>query len=130
MFYRLKGKRGAPTSFYVVETQKTRAGTSRSGEKTRPYSFGEFDILAVSMEPATSKWSEFRFTVGNWLLPRPDAPSLMAVLQPVSLTPNDDWTDSLATAIEWFKAGRRKTISIENAAEGSAEGPASPETKE
>lgn len=119
MFYRVKGKRGASSSFYVVETQKTRAGTKRTGQKTRPYSFGEFDILAVSMEPATGDWSQFRFTVGNWLLPRPDAPTLLSVLQPVSLEPNEDWTDSLPTAIEWFASGLRKSISVERAAEGS-----------
>lgn len=69
--YRIPGKRGPATSFYVVETQKSRKGTNRaSGESTRPYRFGEFDILAVSMEPATNDWSQFRFTVGNWLIPR------------------------------------------------------------
>lgn len=112
-----KARRGHVSGFYVVETQKTRAGT-KGGNKTRPYSFGEFDILAVSMEPTTRDWSQFRFTVGNWLLPRPDAPNLLAVLQPVSLEPNEDWTDSLATAIEWFRSGQRKTVSIERAAAG------------
>jgi hypothetical protein len=71
--YRIPGKRGPNTAFYVVETQKSRKGTDRtSGESTRPYRFGEFDILAVSMEPATGDWSQFRFTPGNWLMPRRD----------------------------------------------------------
>jgi hypothetical protein len=123
--YRLPGKRGSMTSFYVVETQKSRKGIHRTtGETTRPYRFGEFDILAVCMEPATHDWSEFRFTVGNWLLPRPSSPRLIAVYQPVSLTPNDDWTDSLAKAIEWWRSKQKKTISIEKAAEGSGERPA------
>jgi hypothetical protein len=118
--YRRPGKRGSSSEFYVVETQKTRAGNdAATGEATRPYRFGEFDILAVSMEPTTGDWSQFRYTVGNWLIPRPKSPTLIAVLQPVSLEANDDWTDSLVTAISWFTSGHRKTISVEKAAEGS-----------
>lgn len=123
MLYRVKGKRMVAGSFYVVETQKTRAGKKRSttasseDQETRPYRYGEFDILAVSMEPSTGDWSQFRFTVGNWLLPRPTDPRLMAVLQPVSLAPNDDWTDSLATAIEWWQSDRKKIISFATAQE-------------
>lgn len=66
------------------------------------------------MEPATRDWSQFRFTVGNWLLSRKDNADLVAVYQPVSLQPNEDWTDSLATAIQWLGSGRKKTIAIEN----------------
>lgn len=110
--YRVPGRRGPATVFYVVETQKTRGGNKKlTGEKTRPYRFGEFDILAVSMEPSTQDWSQFRFTVGNWLLPRRDDAGLIAVLQPVSLTPNADWTDSLAIAIDWLHSNTKKTIS-------------------
>jgi hypothetical protein len=120
--YRIPGKRGPATAFYVVETQKSRKGTDRSsGESTRPYRFGEFDLLAVSMEPATGDWSQFRFTLGNWLLPRAEDPRLISIYQPVSLEPNEDWTDSLATAIQWLQSGHKKTISIERAAEGSGE---------
>lgn len=57
MRFRAKGRGTTMSGFYVVETQKTRSGQTKTGEKTRPYSFGEFDILAVSMEPATSDWS-------------------------------------------------------------------------
>jgi hypothetical protein len=118
--YRLPGKRGPDTAFFVVETQKSRKGTDRtSGQSTRPYRFGEFDLLAVSMEPATGDWSQFRFTVGRWLIPRPEDTALIAIYQPVSLEPNEDWTDSLVTAIGWLQSGERKTISIERAAEGA-----------
>jgi hypothetical protein len=121
--YRIPGKRGQASAFYVVETQKSRKGVDRtSGESTRPYRFGEFDILAVSMEPATSDWSQFRFTIGSWLIPRPNDPGLIAVYQPVSIEPNADWTDSLLTAIGWWRRKQNRTISIEKAAEGS--GPA------
>jgi hypothetical protein len=114
--YRVPGQRGPASAFYVVETQKLRKGVHRvSGANTRPYRFGEFDILAVSMEPATGDWSQFRFTVGDWLIARPGAPELIVVYQPVSLQPNDDWTDSLATAIRWWAEKRKKTISVEKA---------------
>lgn len=41
-------RRGSP--LFVVETQRTRSGINASGESTRPYRFGDFDILAVSMQ--------------------------------------------------------------------------------
>lgn len=98
-------------SQYVVETQRTRAGADRStGESTRPYRFGEFDILAVSMEPCTHDWSQFRFTLGSWLIPRRTDRSLIAIYQPVSLTPNDDWTDRLEQCIDWLNSAVKKTI--------------------
>jgi hypothetical protein len=95
---------------FVVETQKTRRGKDAAGEDTRPYRFGEFDILAVSLYPATNNWSRFAYTVGTWLRPRTHSPHLLEVLQPVAWTPNDDWTDNLETCIEWFRARIRKTI--------------------
>lgn len=96
---------------YVVETQRTRGGTdATTGEATRPYRFGEFDILAVSMHPSTGDWSRFMFTVGNWLVPRRGAPAQLETLQPVSINPDDDWTDDLLTSIEWFRSGHIKTI--------------------
>ena len=99
------------SDLYVTETQKTRGGTdAKTKNETRPYRFGEFDILAVSMQPTTKKWSDFRYTVGRWLLADPADKSLLLKFQPVSLIPNDDWTDSLATCIEWFKGGVEKKI--------------------
>lgn len=100
----------AGADLYVVETQRTRAGRDRSGASTRPYRFGEFDILAVCMEPATRDWSQFRYTVARWLVPRSDDPQLIAVYQPVSLEPNDDWTDQLETCLNWLRSGTTKTI--------------------
>ena len=96
---------------FVVETQKSRRGLDKAtGENTRPYRFGEFDILAVSMEPVTKNWTSFRFTVSRWLIPRPENRKLIAIYQPVSLQPDDDWTGDLATAIAWFFSGVEKTI--------------------
>jgi hypothetical protein len=107
-----KPKRYRGTSnLYVAETQRSRTGKHRkTGEGTRPYRFGEFDILAVSMQPVTGDWSCFRYTPERWLIPQPENPNLLKVLQPVSLEPNDDWTDSLATAIEWLRNGASRRI--------------------
>ncbi len=96
---------------FVVETQRTRTGTHRdTGEGTRPYRFGEFDILAVSMHPSTNKWDSFMYTVGNWLLPRRDNPTLLRTLQPVASVPDEDWTDDFNTCVSWLRSGREKRI--------------------
>jgi hypothetical protein len=112
-------------AYYDVEVQKTRTGKKRipsasapsvdeqapaTPVDTRPYPFGAFDILAVNMQPATKKWSEFRFTVGSWLLERPDSPSLIEIHQPVALIPNEAWTDNLKTCLGWFLKGEGKKV--------------------
>jgi hypothetical protein len=94
---------------YAVEVQKTRSG-ERDGEKTRPYRFGDFDILAVNLHPATGRWERFSFTVGSWLLPRAKAPNLIEIFQPVPITPDEYWTDDLSRCIEWLLAGTTKRL--------------------
>jgi hypothetical protein len=111
--------------YYDVEVQKTRTGKKRTSNvsvlpsepqtpispvDTRPYPFGAFDILAVNMQPTTRKWSEFRFTVASWLLPRPDSPSLIEIHQPVALVPDDAWTDDLKTCLDWFLSGEKRKV--------------------
>lgn len=106
-----KGKpKETPTGKWVAETQRTRTGRDKAGQATRPYQFGEFDILAVSLQPAARDWSKFMYTVGSWLLPRPNDPNLLKVMQPVAKAPNADWTDDLRVCIEWLRADTRKTI--------------------
>jgi len=100
-----------PAGMYVVETQRTRGGKHfRTGENTRPYRFGEFDILAVSLHSSTKSWKSFRYTVTDWLLPKPQDKKLLSTLQPVSIEPDEDWTDDLLTCIKWLRSGKRKTI--------------------
>jgi hypothetical protein len=99
-----------PTGKWVAETQRTRGGTNQAGQATRPYRFGEFDILAVSLHPSTRDWSKFMYTVGNWLLPRPNNSHLLKVMQPVAKVPNEDWTDDLNVCIKWFRSNTIKTI--------------------
>jgi hypothetical protein len=96
---------------FVVETQRTRGGVDRTtGEDTRPYRFGDFDLLAVSMHPSTNDWDSFMYTVGDWLLPRQDNPTQLMKFQPVSPTPNEDWTSDFLTCVSWVRSGKKKRI--------------------
>jgi hypothetical protein len=94
---------------YVAEVQKTRGG-EKAGVKTRPYRFGEFDLLAVSMHPSTGSWDKFMFTVGSWLIPRKTDNTLIEIFQPVPGIPDEHWTDDIATAISWFESGVTKQL--------------------
>jgi hypothetical protein len=95
---------------YVVETQKTRAGSDSEGASTRPYRFGEFDLLAVSMHPSTNVWDRFMYTVADRLLPNPKKKTDILKFQPVAITPNNDWTDDFHIAVTWLRSGINKTI--------------------
>jgi len=114
-------------SLYVVEVQKTRTGTTSvkeplpdskqklsvqksKTEDTRPYRFGQFDILAVNMHPSTNDWRSFRYTLGAWLLPRPNEPAKIAVFQPVSKIPNDVWTDDLTLCLQWLQLDVKRSV--------------------
>ncbi len=98
-----------PNIMYVVETQRTRAG-QRNGESTRPYRFGEFDILAVSMQPSTKSWKDFMYTVERWLLPNPQNPNQLLKFQPVSATRNNTWTNDFQECVSWLRSGEIKRI--------------------
>lgn len=130
-----RSKSGAPVvsrkygkAQYVVEVQKTRTGKKKEKLKegeaeqvvdTRPYRFAEFEILAVSLWPSTGDWSKFRYTVGTWLIPRPSDPSLIAVMQPVAMAPDDKWTDDFPTVVEWLRSKRGNLVMPITAAEPS-----------
>lgn len=100
-----------PEDRYVVETQRTRGGSNKkTGGSTRPYRFGEFDLLAVAMYPSTNAWDTFLYTVSDWLLPGQTNPSEMLKFQPVATVPDDDWTDDFYKAVEWWQSGVKKKI--------------------
>ena len=100
------------SKFFVTETQKTRGGIDvLTNENTRPYRFGEFNILAVSMQPSTGNWSDFMYTVSDWLISQEDDKTKMLKFQPVSPTLNDEWTNNLETCVDWLRQGIKKTIS-------------------
>ena len=94
----------------VVETQRTRGGKDSSGADTRPYRFGEFDVLSVATEPSTRRWDSFMYTVADWLIPRPENPGQLLKFQPVAMVPDDDWTDDFETCVAWLRSGVKKTI--------------------
>jgi hypothetical protein len=112
---------------YVVEVQKTRSGERRTGKKvqgaatevtatsaltvkTRPYRFGDFDILAVNMHPSSGDWKSFRYTLCSWLRPRSKDSSLIEIFQPVAAIPNDVWTDDIAECLGWLVAGEKRKL--------------------
>jgi hypothetical protein len=91
---RLTKAHGKPV--YVVETQRTRNGET-SGEDgttvaTRPYRFGEFDVIAVCLQPSTGSWTDFIYCPAHLLLPRPAEPNLLKVMQPVYSDGTHGWT--------------------------------------
>lgn len=99
-------------NMYVVETQRTRGGKNpKTGTDTRPYKFGEFDILAVSLHPSTNDWTTFLYTVQRWLISSDKDASAVLKFQPVPLQPNQDWSSDLLECIRWFRSGDEKTIS-------------------
>lgn len=105
-----EGYRFLSSELFVVETQRTRGGKKKTGDETRPYRFGDFDILVVCMEPCTGDWNVFRYTVAKWLIPNPDNSEQILKFQPVSLEPNEDWSDTLEECLEWASKRRKKTI--------------------
>lgn len=117
-------------SLFVVEVQKTRTGektakrtlpgtgtsitaTESVTVSTRPYSFGDFDILAVNMHPSSGSWRNFRYTVASWLLPRPANAGLIEIFQPVAAIANDVWTDDLDTCLSWYEGAKQSRVLIE-----------------
>jgi hypothetical protein len=91
---------------FIVEPQRTRTGTDNNNNATRLYRYGDFDILAVCMYPSTQEWHHFMFTLQKWLLPnrrRNNQPGEIAPLQPVSMQPDEFWTDDFTVAAQWLR---------------------------
>jgi len=98
-----------PATHYVVELQKSRKG-ERKGESTRPYRFGEFDLVAVSLGPSRGRWSVFTYTVARWLLPDPANEKNILLYQPVAPEENDCWTSDFDRAVEWLRSEVERRI--------------------
>ena len=104
---------------YVAEVQKTRSG-ERAGEDTRPYRFGDFDLLAVCMRASTGNWHSFMYASADDLVQsRKDARCIEtmqtlpphpedkdpAVAKQLTVHPRsgrDVWTDDLNSALARF----------------------------
>lgn len=98
-----------PATHYVVELQKSRKG-ERKGQSTRPYRFGEFDLVAVSLGPARGRWSAFTYTVARWLIPDPTDEKNILLYQPVAPEDNDCWTSDFDRVVEWLRSGVERRI--------------------
>ncbi|MFO1319069.1 MAG: hypothetical protein U1F52_05605 [Burkholderiales bacterium] len=94
---------GFTSDVYVVETQKTRGGKDAEDKETRPYRYGEFDVLAVSLQPSTGVWDRYVYTLGRWLIAG-NSPDEIAVMQPVTRGDSDFWTKSFEQVVEWLFA--------------------------
>jgi hypothetical protein len=106
-----QANRHYPADMYVVEVQKTRGGIDlQTNEETRPYRFGEFDVLAVNMHPSSREWTRFLYTVSGWLIPRNPNTALIEIFQPVSMLPSEYWTDDLETCLRWLSSGQNKKV--------------------
>jgi hypothetical protein len=104
---RLSGRPWIRQGMAVTEVQRTRTGVKR-GEATRPYRFGEFDILAVCMEPSHGRWDVFRYIPQRWLIQRPQDRRLIQIMQPVSLESDAIWTGDLDQAVVRLRSGKRR----------------------
>jgi hypothetical protein len=87
----------------VVETYRTRSGKTKDGESSRPYRYGEFDLLGVCMEPSEGTWESFLYTPQKYLECEKGNTKFLNKLQSVPLTPKDNWTTSLDEAVELFR---------------------------
>ena len=106
-----QANRHYPNDCFVVEVQKTRGGFDpQTNKDTRPYRFGEFDILAVNRHPSTKDWSNFLYTLSDWLIPRHPSSELIEIFQPVPSAPADAWTENLETCLDWLIKGEKKKI--------------------
>jgi hypothetical protein len=99
--------RHLPADTFVVEG--ARGKDPQTGDDTRPYRYGDFDVLAVSMHPSTNNWDRFIFTVADWLLPA-DRHNCILKFQPVPKQPNHDWTDDFLEVVRWLRSGIKKHL--------------------
>lgn len=106
----IQKRRKWPADHYIVETQRTRTGKTKDGGDTRPYRFGSFDILAVSLNASKGRWNEFLYTLERWLLPSPKDESCIYTYQPVPPAPNEWWTDDFVTCVGWLRSARQTQI--------------------
>lgn len=94
--------------FYAVEVQKTRGGKDVFGQATRPYSFADFDILAICMQASEADWRKFLYVRSKDLIPYPGQQNRIKTIQPVPVYPGDGevYTNQLSAAIWRFVSDR------------------------
>ncbi len=105
-----EGYRDLPKDAYVVEVQRTRGGKRKDGTKTRPYRFGEFDVLAVCMEPSAGDWTRFMYAPANLLQPDPKDPDVIRKFQAVPKETDVRWADNLSECMDrWERSVPNET---------------------
>lgn len=109
--------------FGVVEIQRTRSG-NKGGVATRPYRFGEFDILAVCMEPSHGRWNSFLYIPEHWLLPRGDDMKLVAIMQTLPLARDNIWTDDFYEVVQRLRSGKARPANAQVEITPTAQPPA------
>jgi hypothetical protein len=102
---------------FVVEVQRTRGGTDHKGVATRPYRFGEFDLLAVCMWASTGNWKNFMYAPAQSLIPDPRDKTIILKMQPVPKTPMGVWTDNLQVCLDTYFANGVKVLPASSASE-------------
>ena len=73
---------------------------------------GEFDIIAVAMQPSTGDWSKFMYCVSTWLRPDLKDSSRINKFQPVAMKPGDIWTDDFEECIRRLRSSEEKFNSV------------------
>lgn len=81
-------QRGTPID--KVEVQRARNGFDKNGNKTRPYQFCDFDVLAVCLEPSTKNWTDFVFIKSENLKADKNNPNNINKMQKIDLN-NKNW---------------------------------------
>ncbi|HOX59017.1 MAG TPA: hypothetical protein P5205_18115 [Candidatus Paceibacterota bacterium] len=102
---------------FVVEVQRTRGGTDDQGAATRPYRFGEFDLLAVCMWASTGNWRNFMFAPAQSLIPDPRDKNIILKMQPIPKSPAGIWTDNLQVCLDTYFGRGAKPIPVGGAAD-------------
>jgi hypothetical protein len=86
---------------HVVEVQRTRTGKGKDGTATRPYRFGEFDLLAVCMQASTGDWHSFMYVPSSALTAKPNSKAEIETFQKIpEFGDNGNWTNDLAAALD------------------------------
>jgi len=107
-----KGAALIKKGFAIAEVQRTRNG-KKDGEDTRPYRFGQFDLLGVCMEPSHGRWDSFLYVPERWLNARKTDASLIEIMQPVPLKRDDVYTDDFDEAVRRLRSSKPRPTCAE-----------------
>jgi hypothetical protein len=106
-------ERGDPIYVAQLPKRPSRVRIVKSADRARPagetlppgergWRMTDFDVLAVSLQPITRHWSDFRYTLSSWLMPSRSHAAFVENLQPVPFETSGSWTSELLTCLEWL----------------------------